>query len=159
MATTEQEIARFIYLEARLLDEARFDEWLAMFTDDGHYWMPLSPRQTDPEHEEYLIYEDVELLRSRIDRLRSPPAFSQQAIVHGHHLLQVPQPEQLSTGGDEVVTRTPFAYTESRGETLHRYCGTTLHTLKVVDGRLRIRLKRVDLLNSDSALPAFHLIM
>ncbi len=67
--------------------------------------------------------------------------------------------EQLVAGGDEVVTRTPFAYTESRGETLHRYCGTTLHTLKVVDGRLRIRLKRVDLLNSDSALPAFHLIM
>ena len=58
--------------------------------------------------------EDVELLRSRIDRLRSPPAFSQQAIVHGHHLLQVPQPEQLAPGGDEVVTRTPFAYTDDK---------------------------------------------
>src|SRR5256885_1606466 len=27
--------------EARLLDEKRYDDWLALFADDGRYWVPL----------------------------------------------------------------------------------------------------------------------
>ena len=34
----ERELQAFIYHEARLLDERRFDEWLALFTPDGRYW-------------------------------------------------------------------------------------------------------------------------
>ena len=30
------EIEQFLYLEARLLDERRFDEWLLLFADDIH---------------------------------------------------------------------------------------------------------------------------
>ena len=29
----------FLYREARLLDERRFREWLALLTDDVRYWM------------------------------------------------------------------------------------------------------------------------
>ena len=32
--------AAFLYREARLLDERRYDEWLALFTEDGLYWAP-----------------------------------------------------------------------------------------------------------------------
>ena len=35
-----REIERFLYDEAFLLDERRFDEWLALFTDDARYRMP-----------------------------------------------------------------------------------------------------------------------
>ena len=34
---------RFLIHEARLLDEARFDEWLALFTADAWYWVPSQP--------------------------------------------------------------------------------------------------------------------
>src|ERR1700686_4876059 len=34
-----REVEQFLYREARLLDERRFHEWLALFTDDVHYWM------------------------------------------------------------------------------------------------------------------------
>ena len=47
------EVAEFLYREAELLDERRFEEWLALFTDDCHYWMPLRrnvPRD-EPERE------------------------------------------------------------------------------------------------------------
>ena len=33
--------ADFVAHEARLLDERRHDEWLALFADDGRYWVPL----------------------------------------------------------------------------------------------------------------------
>ena len=36
----QQEIERFLYHEARLLDSLRFHEWLALFTDDAQYRMP-----------------------------------------------------------------------------------------------------------------------
>jgi 3-phenylpropionate/cinnamic acid dioxygenase small subunit len=43
MASWEQkrEIEEFLYREAHLLDEHRFDEWLALFTDDAEYVVPL----------------------------------------------------------------------------------------------------------------------
>ena len=41
-----REVEQFLYREARLLDERRFHAWLALFTDDVRYWMPVrSTRQ------------------------------------------------------------------------------------------------------------------
>src|SRR5216684_5805998 len=36
-----QEIADFLYREAELLDERRYEEWLALLADDIRYWMPM----------------------------------------------------------------------------------------------------------------------
>jgi len=36
-----QEITEFLYAEAELLDERRYDEWLAMLSEDIRYWMPM----------------------------------------------------------------------------------------------------------------------
>lgn len=36
-----QEIADFLYAEAELLDERRYDDWLALLADDVRYWMPM----------------------------------------------------------------------------------------------------------------------
>ena len=41
---TEAEVIRFIYREARLLDQKRWDEWYALFTEDGHYSVIADPR-------------------------------------------------------------------------------------------------------------------
>ncbi|MGH9034150.1 MAG: aromatic-ring-hydroxylating dioxygenase subunit beta, partial [Acidimicrobiia bacterium] len=36
----QHEIEQFLYHEANLLDEREFQDWLELFTDDIHYWMP-----------------------------------------------------------------------------------------------------------------------
>ena len=48
-----QDVADFLYREAELLDERRFEEWLDLFTDDVHYWMPLRRNvpHDEPERE------------------------------------------------------------------------------------------------------------
>ena len=33
-------VEQFLFQEARLLDERRFEEWLSLFSDDGVYWIP-----------------------------------------------------------------------------------------------------------------------
>ncbi|MCH7743411.1 MAG: hypothetical protein IIB71_12200 [Proteobacteria bacterium] len=37
----QYEVEQFLYHEARLLDERKFEDWLALLTDDIHYWMPI----------------------------------------------------------------------------------------------------------------------
>ena len=37
----KQEIEDFLYREAELLDERRYEDWLALIADDIRYWMPM----------------------------------------------------------------------------------------------------------------------
>ena len=64
--------------EARLLDEAKFDDWLALFTADGWYWVPSEPGQDNPHDTVSLIYDDRRLLETRVRRLASPRMYSQE---------------------------------------------------------------------------------
>src|SRR5262245_51119763 len=45
VTVTLAECEQLLILEARLLDEARFDDWLALFTPDAWYWVPSQPGQ------------------------------------------------------------------------------------------------------------------
>jgi len=154
-----EELVRFIYREARLLDEKRFDEWYELFTEDAYYWVPLAPGQTDPLAHNSLAYEDKLLLRLRIERLKLPTAYAQKPASRGHHVMQAPEVENSDTGTSEFVTRTPFIYTETRADESQRYAATAWHTLVRTPGGLRIRLKRVDILNADAALPSIQLFL
>ena len=66
------EAVELVEREARLLDERRFDEWLALFADEAWYWMPASWDQQSPEDALSLVYEDKRLLALRVRRLASP---------------------------------------------------------------------------------------
>jgi 3-phenylpropionate/cinnamic acid dioxygenase small subunit len=149
------EVERFIYKEARLLDEKRFDEWYELFTDDAYYWVPLVPGQTDPLLHNSLAYEDKLLLKLRIERLKQPTAYSQKPASRCLHVLQAPEVEAKDGG---FTVRTPFIYTETRGDEVQRYAATAWHTLVKTEG-LKIRLKRVDILNADAALPSIQLFL
>lgn len=156
---TRDQLAEFVYVEARLLDAKRFDEWNALFTEDGFYWLPATPNQPDPDNHTSHLYEDKLLRDVRIERLKSPRAFSQQPPSRCHHLLQAPRVEVFEPGDNRFVLRTEFHYTESQGDNVQFYVGSAFHHLCVRDGALRITLKRVDLLNCDAALPAVQLFI
>ena len=149
------EAIRFVLREARLLDEKRFDEWYELFADDAHYWVPLTPGQPDASQHNSLAYEDKLLLQLRIERLKRPNAFSQKPASRCHHVLQTPEIEKSSK--DEFLIRTNFIYTETRGDESQRYAAVAWHTL--VGKPLKIRLKRVDILNCDAALPSIQLFL
>ncbi len=148
------DVVRFVRHEARLLDAQRWDEWLALFAADGHYWVPLSPDQTDPLGHNSLAYEDTLLLRLRVERLKEGP-FSQHPRSRSQHVLQQPEPEGMRDGLHTV--RTAFVYVEVRGDEQQVHAGTLSHHLREDTDGLRIVLKRVDLLSSGMALPSLQL--
>ena len=156
---TRQDLIDFVVNESRLLDAKRYEEWNALFTDDAFYWVPLVPDQEDGINHTSHLYEDKLLRDLRIERLKSPRAFSQQPASRCHHLLQTPTVEEFDADAHRFVVRTEFHYTESQGDELQFYVGTFFHHLTVESGALRMTLKRVNLLNCDAALPAVQLFI
>lgn len=157
MTFTRDQLVDFVYAEARMLDEQRYEEWLELFAEEGRYWMPLTPGQTDPRLQTSLMYEDKLLLRVRVERLSGARTFSQQPRSRSHHLLQ--QPSVESGGDGRWVLRTAFHYVETRLDQQNLFVGWFRHELVAVDGALRMALKRVDLVNSDSAFGNINLFM
>jgi len=154
---TAEALIELVYREARLIDEKGFEEWYDLYAEDAFYWVPLTHDQPDGENYTSLAYEDKLLLRLRIERLKSPRAFSQQPPSRCLHVLQRPEVESMDAAANCYVVRTAYLYVESRGEDQQVYGCTSFHTLAVVEGVLRIRLKRVNLLNCDAALPSIQL--
>ncbi len=156
---TRDEIIAFIYREARLLDEQQFEQWLALFTQDGRYWMPLEHGQTDRRLTATLMDEDLFLLRLRVERLNGQRTYSQKPKSRSHHLLQQPQIDHFDPVGNQFTVRTAMHYVESRQDQQDFYAAWATHDLTVVDGALRIRTKRIDLLNCEAALGSIQLFL
>ena len=148
----------FVAHEAALLDAGRFDDWLALFAEDGHYWVPLQgAAQADPLSHNSIAYEDRLLLQLRIERLKNPRAHSQHPKSHCQHVLQRSVIEHDDERG--LALSTPFIYVEARGEEQVLLAGTCRHLLvRHAEGFL-IRQKRIDLLNAGRALPAIQLFI
>jgi 3-phenylpropionate/cinnamic acid dioxygenase small subunit len=147
-----------VYHEARLIDEKRFDEWYELFTTDARYWMPLTRGQPPGSLYTSLFDEDKLLLKVRIERLQHSNAFSQQQPSFCQHVLQQPRVEGDSPPGEPVV-RTPFLYVESQLDRQLLLAAVAYHHLVTREGQLRIRLKKVELLNCDAALPSIQLLL
>jgi 3-phenylpropionate/cinnamic acid dioxygenase small subunit len=159
MSFSDKQLADFVYAEARLLDEQRFDAWLELFTDDARYWMPLAPGQDDPRLHASLLYEDKLLLRVRVERLAGARTYSQQPRSRSHHLLQQPSIEHADRDAGTYTLRTAFHYVETRLDAQTLFAGWATHELVTQGGALRIRLKRVDLVNCDAAFGNINLFM
>lgn len=151
---TREALIDFVAHEAQLLDERRFDEWNALFADDGWYWLPAAPHHDDPLHQASHLYDDKLLRDVRLARLQSPRAHSQQPPGRCHHLLQTPAVLVMAPQDNRFELRTPFLYTELRAGRTTQLPGVARHHLTLTEQSLRIRLKRVDLLHADTALPA-----
>lgn len=147
-------IERFLFHEARLLDERRFEEWRALFADDGLYWIPATPGQTDPLGEVSIAYEDRQLLDVRVRRLLheanyadQPPARTRRVI--GNIVLE---------DGPGTVVRSSFTLVEFQADAQRLFAGEYIHTLVETDDAAepgyRIAMKRVDLLNCDAPMGA-----
>jgi 3-phenylpropionate/cinnamic acid dioxygenase small subunit len=153
----EDAIRQFIFHEARLIDEKRFDEWYELFRDDAFYWMPLTRGQPDGVNFTSLLYEDKLLLKVRVERLKNAKPYAQQQPSYCQHVLQWPSIEAVDAAKREYTTRTAFTYVESKLDQQITLAGVAWHHLVSDDSQCKIRLKKVELVNCDAALPSIQL--
>jgi len=143
-------VAAFLYREARLLDERRFEEWRDLFTEDGIYWVPARPEQPDALHEVSIFHDDRAMMAARIRRLRHPRVHAE--IPPSRAARSVANIEVAPPAGDgHVNAQSVLLMTEFRAGRETTYHGRVSWRLAAAPGGdFRIRLKRVDLVNAEA---------
>ncbi len=147
-----RELEQFLYHEARLLDEQRWEEWNALYLEDAEYWVPAAPDQEDPHNHVSLIYETGLLRAVRIKRYKHPNAFSLQPKPRSVHLVGNVILEGYDESAAECSVNSRFLMLQYRREKQDVFAGTYHHRLRIEEEGFRIAAKRVDLLNCDAPL-------
>jgi len=142
---------RFLTMEARLLDERRFREWMELFAEDGTYWVPAVPDQASPFDQASLFYDGRDLMRTRVERLEHPRIHVQTPPSRTAHLVGNVLIEEADAAKGEVVVGSTVIMVEYRDEVQRVFAGRQHHRLRRDGASFRIVQKRVDLINCDSA--------
>lgn len=160
---TLREVEQFLYKEARLLDERRFNEWLALFTEDIRYWMAAKTNRypktskaihiTDPdryvedelprENELVVIDDDKTTLSRRIARLATGFAWGEDPPSRTRHIITNVEVEN-GEASSELRVLSNFLVYRSRGETEQDfYMGARQDTLRRVGHELKVARRRI----------------
>jgi len=150
-----RDVADFLYKEARLADEARYAEWLDLWTADGVYWVPATTDPgADPERHLSHIYDNRARIETRVKLLQTGVRYSQEPASHMRRLISNIEVEAAGEG--ELVAGSNFILAEmavQAGRELHWWAGRTTHRLRRIDGHLRMSRKTVVLVNAAEPLP------
>ena len=143
-------VEQFLYLEARLLDEQRLEEWLALFTEDATYWVPLEQGQKDPVSTSSIIYDDRTLLDLRVKQARHPRAHARLPLARTVHQVSNLFFKEKENG--ELEVNSTLVLVEFRSEKQRVWGALVEHRLRRAGDGYRIARKRVDLVNSEAEL-------
>ena len=123
------EIAEFLYREAELLDERRYDDWLALLTDDIRYWMPMrrNVKYGDSEREFTRSRSDINwfdegkgTLERRVKQIETGIHWAEEPVSRISHLVsnvQIVEAMPLPAEPREVAVKCRFLIYRNRVET------------------------------------------
>ena len=144
------EVTQWVYREARLQDEHRYDEWEALWTDDGIYWVPANGDGGDPEQEMSIIYDNRSRIALRIRQFHTGKRYSQTPKSRLRRVVS--NIEILSDDGGELTVGSNALIFEShvRGDTL--WAARNEYRLRRDGTGLKMAFKKVVLVNNQTAL-------
>jgi len=145
------EFRRLIEREARLLDQLRYDDWLAMYTPECVYWVPSTPNAGDPRREIAIMFDDRRRLEDRIYRFRTGYAWSQAPASRTVRLIT--NVEVFATRHDDVrMVRANFLIHEFWGDETRFLSGWSAQRCTASTGGWQIVAKQVNLLECDQSI-------
>ncbi len=144
----------FLIHEGRLLDERRFRDWMALFDEDGFYWVPARADQNDPYSSASLFFDDRDLMTTRIDRLEHPEIHVQTPPSRTNHLIGNIVIEEADEAGGLYLVSSSVWMAEYRLDVQRIFSGRQFHRLRKNGTTFAILLKRVHLINCDAAFEA-----
>ena len=142
-------VERFLYKEARLMDEHAYDEWLSLWAPTALYWVPSNHDDGDPAHTVSIIHDDRPGLEARIERLKSGAAFAQDPKSRMRRLVSNVEIEERD--GESIVYAN-FDISEVRRGERRTIAGRTMYRLRRRGDDFEIVLKKVMLVDNDEPL-------
>ena len=144
----QRQVEEFLFYQSELLDEQQWEAYVDLFADDGVYWVPVTPEQTEWLDSPSIFAEDKHLMQVRTQRLVHPNAWSQAAEWGLSHVVGNVVIESQSE--DTICSRARFQMMELRRDAVRHFAGTYRHTLVREGGDFKIQLQRVDLMNAQA---------
>ena len=145
----QREVEQFLYAQAERLDAKQWQGFIDLFDELGVYWMPVTPEQTEWEGSPSIFAEDRLMMEIRKGRVSHPNAWSQAPMWETNHLVSHVTIEAVNAA--DIRVRSRFHMMELRRDSIRHFGGRYHHHLvRGSDGKLRIRLQRVDLFNSQA---------
>jgi p-cumate 2,3-dioxygenase beta subunit len=137
----QQDIERFLYAEAALIDDWKLDEWLALFTDDCTYMIPSTDKPWGSPKDTLVFVDDNRIrLEGRVRRLKSKTAHREFPHSRVRHFVT----NVLITGetpdGDLNVQANFQVYRFKEGSK-EPFVGSYRYVLTRQEGEIRIRRK------------------
>lgn len=145
-----REVEQFLYREARLQDEHRYDEWEALWTDDAMYWVPAGGDDIDPSKQMSIIYDNRSRIGTRIKQFHTGKRHAQNPPSRLRRLIS--NVELLGREGDDILAGANFMVFESRERGTTIWAGRTEYRLRPGDDGLRLAAKKVMLVDNDRPL-------
>ena len=152
------EFRRLVEREARLLDQLRYDDWLAMYAAECVYWVPSTPYAGDPRREIAVMFDDRRRLEDRIYRLRTGFAWSQ--APQSRTVRLVTNVEVFAAVRDDArMLRSNFAISEFWDKETRTLTGWAGHRVVRSGCGWKITAKQVNLLECDQAIRNLSIIL
>ena len=124
-----QDVADFLYREAELLDERRYQDWLALLADDVRYWMPMRRNVKFGEEEREFTRSDTDInwfdegkwtLARRVKQIETGIHWAEEPVSRISHLVsnvQIVEATPSYADAQEVAVRCRFLIYRNRVET------------------------------------------
>lgn len=149
---------RLLEKEARLLDQDRLGDWLALYAPECLYWVPATPHGGDPRREIAVCFDDRRRLEDRIFRLDNDFAWSQRP--RSRTARMVGNVTVYATADDgEFMVRSTFYTSEFQAGDWRKYTGWYGHRLRDKGDGWEILVKQVNLIDCDQNLRNLSVIL
>jgi 3-phenylpropionate/cinnamic acid dioxygenase small subunit len=149
-AAVRDEFRRLLEREARLLDQLRYEDWLALYARECIYWVPSTPNAGDPRREIAVMFDDRRRLEDRIYRLRTGFAWSQAPASRTVRLIS--NVEVFAAGSEARMLRSNFLISEFWGDETRILTGWTGHRVLQDSSGWKIQAKQVNLIDCDQCI-------
>ena len=124
-------VEAFLFNEAKLLDDGRFEEWRALFAEDAYYWVPLRPEQTEPTTESSIICDDIEMMETLDPSLKaSAGTRTNSTIAHCSLCFQRDAGGHMTRNKQQYTVSSAIQMVEYRKTQQLTYAARCRHVLR-----------------------------
>ncbi|RJG00635.1 aromatic-ring-hydroxylating dioxygenase subunit beta [Noviherbaspirillum sedimenti] len=147
MRVLKERVEAFLYEEGELADRHAYSEWLALWAEDGRYWLPCNDDDAAPENHVALIYENYTGLEDRVRRLSTGYAHTQSPQTRVVRVIGNIRVAEIGEG--LVEAKSVFNITAFRRNVMENFAARVVHHLRPIGGGFKIVRKTVYLVNND----------
>ena len=145
------EVQSFLYCEARALDDEIFQDWLAMLTEDIHYWMPFQENRfrkdtrpaPTPKNSASIYNDNYQDLLDRVARFETGMAWIEDPPARARRIVSNVEAQYSDTEGELNVYSNLILYRNRRQDEEAWFVARRRDRLRSVDGQWKLARRHI----------------